>query len=167
MHPLVALQNSSFAYWLSQSAYPIIITLHSVGMALLVGLLALIDLRILGIGRGLPIPSLRRYMRVVWLGFWTNAISGTLLWCISPVKFLDNNLFRAKLSLIVAGLIFGAFLNTSLLTRGDEYALAGDAVAPPRAKTLAVLSLGCWIAAIITGRLLAYSTFADVGIGHK
>ncbi|MGH8257862.1 MAG: hypothetical protein ACRET0_16795 [Steroidobacteraceae bacterium] len=164
-HLLLELQNSPFAFWLSQGAFPPIITVHSAGMAILVGLQGIINLRVLGIGRGgLPIPAMRRFMKVVWLGFWMNLVSGVLLFSIYPDKYVHNTLFRFKIGFIIAGLVIGALLNTSLLSVGDEYAKAGT-IAPARAKALAVLSLCCWISAIVAGRYLAYSTFADIGAG--
>jgi hypothetical protein len=166
MHALQAVQDSHFAYWLSQSAYPIVITLHSVGMALLAGILTVICLRVLGVAQGLPLHSLRGFMKVVWIGFWINAASGTLLFLISPVKFLHTPLFIFKLSFISAGLISGVWLSSMVLTPGDEYALV-DQTPPMRAKTLAALSMFCWLCAIVSGRLLAYSTFADVGISGQ
>jgi len=161
-HLLLAVQNSAFAYWLSQGAFPPIITAHSIGMALLVGLQGIINLRVLGIGRGLPIPALRRFMKFVWIGFWINLCSGLLLFSITPDKFFHNTLFRFKIGFIIAGLLLGALLNTSLLSVGDEY--ANPHLNPPRRdKTLAFLSLACWVSAIVAGRYLAYSTFADIG----
>ncbi len=159
---LIAIQESQFAYWLSQGVYPIVLTLHSVGLALLVGLLVVIDVRVLGFGRELPIPSLRSYMKVVWIGFWTNFASGMLLFCMTPEKLFHSNLFRFKLSFIAAGLIFGALLNSSLLKVGDEYGASANP--STRQRMLAVLSLACWVAAIASGRWLAYTTFADIGI---
>ncbi len=161
-HLLLAQEHSAFANWLSQGIYPPILTLHSIGMALLVGLQVVINLRVLGFGRGLPIPALRRFMKVVWIGFGINAVTGTLLFLIAPYKLVHSTLFILKLSLIASGLILGAVLNSSLLTVGDEYAQA-NANPSLRAKTLAVLSLTCWMAAIVTGRWLAYTTFGDIG----
>lgn len=163
-HLLLAIQNSQFAYWLSQGAFPPIITLHSVGMALLVGMQAIINLRVLGLGRGLPIPALRRFMKVVWTGFWINLCSGILLFSISADKFFHSRLFRFKLSFIVAGLLLGAVMNASLLQVGDEYANARTRP-PARDQALALLSLLCWVSAIVTGRWMAYTTFGDLGIG--
>jgi|SRR5665213_526548 len=164
-HLLLALQNSSFAYWLSQGAFAPIITVHSVGMAMLVGLQGIINLRVLGVGRGgLPIPAMRRFMKIVWLGFWMNLCSGVLLFSIYPDKYIYSTLFRFKLAFIAAGLVLGAILNISLLSVGDEFASA-DSNPPLRDKTLAAMSLACWLSAIVAGRYLAYSTFADVGVG--
>lgn len=159
-HVLITLQNGPFAFWLSQSIYPIILTIHSVGLALLVGLLVVIDLRVLGFARGLPIPSLRRFMNVVWIGFWANAASGILLLCISPYTLFHSTMFRFKLLFILIGLVLAGVLNASLLKVGDEYA----AVAHPsaRQRALAALSIACWLAAIVAGRLLAYTTSVDV-----
>jgi hypothetical protein len=162
-HLLLELQNSQFAYWLSQGAFPPIITVHSVGMALLVGLQGMINLRVLGLGRrGLPIAAMRRFMKGVWVGFWLNLCSGILLFAIYPDKYVHNNLFRFKIGFIVAGLVLGAVMNSTLLSVGDEYSPAGT-VAPMRTKALAALSLACWVSAIVAGRYLAYSTFADIG----
>jgi hypothetical protein len=160
---LRALQHSAFANWVQQSAYPYVITLHSVGLALLVGLLVVIDLRVLGFGRGLPLPALRKLMTVVWIGFWTNFASGIMLFSIDAKKDFYSPLFRIKLSSIAVGLILGALINRRVLGRVSAYA-AVDARAPLSAKTLAVCSLLCWISAIVSGRLLAYFTYGDIGL---
>lgn len=166
-HLLLSLQNSQLGMqlsnWLSQSAFPPIITGHSIGMALLVGLQGLINLRVLGLGRGLPIPALRRFMKCVWIGFWINLSTGVLLFLITPDKFFHNRLFRFKIGFIVTGLVLGALLNSSLLSVGDEYA-SPDVNPAARDKLLAVLSLACWTSAIVAGRYLAYSTFGDLGV---
>lgn len=157
------IQNSQFAFWLSQDIYPVILTFHSVGLALLVGLLVVIDLRVLGLWRTLPIASLRAFMTVVWIGFYANFASGVLLFCISPEKFYYSTMFRFKLSFILVGLVLGAMLQKSLLRVGNEYATSVNPTA--RDRLLAFLSLACWVGAITSGRWLAYTTFADVGIG--
>jgi|SRR5665213_430513 len=160
---LRAIQHSAFANWVQQSAYPYVLTLHSVGLALLVGLLVVIDLRVLGFGRGLPLPALRKLMTVIWIGFWTNFASGIMLFSIDAKKDFYSPLFRIKMSSIAVGLILGALINRRVLGRDSEYA-AVDARAPQSAKVLALCSLLCWISAIVAGRLLAYFTFGDVGV---
>jgi hypothetical protein len=160
---LRAIQDSAFANWVQESAYPYVITLHSVGLALLVGLLVVIDLRVLGFGRGLPLPALRKLMTVIWIGFWTNFASGIMLFVIDAKKDFYSPLFRIKLSSIAIGLILGTLIKRRVLDRDIEYAPV-DASAPSNAKVLAVCSLLCWITAIVAGRLLAYFTFGDVGV---
>ncbi len=160
---LKALQDSAFANWVQQSAYPVVITFHSIGLATLVGLLMVIDLRVLGFARSLPLPALRKLMRVVWIGFWVNAISGSMLFCIDAKKDYYSGLFRTKLSAIALGLILGTLIKNRVLAPpapGTPVPLDTTA----GAKALATLSLFCWAGAIVSGRLLAYFTFGDVGI---
>jgi len=157
------LQDSAFSNWVQQTAYPYVITLHSIGLALLVGLLVIIDLRVLGFAKGLPLSALRRLMTIVWIGFWTNAASGIMLFSIDAKKDFHSSLFRVKLAAIAAGLIIGTVIKSKVLT-----AVAAPADLPggttSQAKALAVLSLVCWAGAIVSGRLLAYLTFGDVGV---
>jgi hypothetical protein len=162
-HLLRALQDSAFANWVQQSAYPFVITFHAIGLATLVGILVVIDLRVLGFAKALPLPALRRLMTVVWIGFWVNAISGTMLFAIDAKKDFYSNLFRTKLSAIAVGLILGTIIKSKVLNAPSARA-APEANTSGHAKVLAVLSLLCWTGAIISGRLLAYFTYGDVGI---
>jgi energy-coupling factor transporter transmembrane protein EcfT len=162
-HLLRALQDSAFANWVQQSVYPFVITFHAIGLATLVGLLVIIDLRVLGFGKGLPLPALRRLMTVVWIGFWINAASGAMLFSIDAKKDFYSNLFRIKLSAIALGLILGSIIKSKVLSTPSAFASA-DASTSSQAKILAVLSLLCWSGAIVSGRLLAYFTYGDVGI---
>ena len=151
---LQTLQDSGFAHWTQTSAYPVVITLHAIGLAILVGSLSVIDLRVLGFAKQIPLPALRPLMKVVWIGFWINAASGAMLFCVDARKDFHSDLFRGKLTLIGVGLILAALIESSALRREP----AG------RPKLLAVASLLCWLLAIVSGRLLAYSTFGDVGV---
>ncbi|HWN83917.1 MAG TPA: hypothetical protein VNN99_02150, partial [Vicinamibacterales bacterium] len=71
---LATLENSAFATWLRESntiwAYPLVLTLHTVGLALLVGANWVLDLRILGGMGRVTIPDLSWTFRVMWIGFW-------------------------------------------------------------------------------------------------
>jgi hypothetical protein len=160
---LRATQQSAFANWVQQSVYPYVITLHAIGLATLVGLLLVIDLRVLGFAKALPLPALRRLMTVVWIGFWINAVSGTMLFAIDAKKDFYSNLFRTKLSAIAIGLILGSAIKSKVLNSVSAQARPeGDTAWP--AKAMAVASLLCWVGAIISGRLLAYFTYGDVGV---
>jgi hypothetical protein len=158
---LLALQNSTFANWVQQSVYPIVITLHSIGLATLVGLLVVIDLRVLGFVKSLPLSALRPLMNVVWIGFWINAASGVMLFSIDAKKDFHSGLFRAKLSAIALGLLLGSIIKLKVLAPS---ALSATVDTSRQAKMLAALSLLCWVGAIVCGRLLAYFTFGDVGV---
>jgi hypothetical protein len=160
---LTALQQSAFANWVQQGAYPVVITFHSIGLATLVGLLVVIDLRVLGFARALPLPALRKLMTIVWIGFWVNAASGIMLFSIDAKKDYYSALFRTKLSAIAIGLILGTIIKNKVLAAPSAFQ-SPTAGTSGGAKLMASASLLCWIGAIISGRLLAYFTFGDVGI---
>jgi hypothetical protein len=146
-HWLQALQESGFAQWIQASAYPVVITLHSIGLAISVGLLAVIDLRVLGFVKALPLPAMRRFMSVVWFGFALNAVTGVMLFSIDAEKHFYSNVFRIKLLSIAAGLWLGWLIQSRILRQ--EAVLSG-------ATLMAVASLFTWTVAIISGRLLAF-----------
>jgi uncharacterized membrane protein len=77
------LQDTDFAHWVASSpsllAYPTILTLHTVGMAIVVGTCVVMDLRVLGIAADIPVSVFRRAPRLVWTGFAINAATGLAL----------------------------------------------------------------------------------------
>src|SRR5262245_38527153 len=80
---LERLERSAFSQWVVGSdsllAYPTILTLHTVGLALVVGAAIIIDLRAIGVGEGIPLATLRHAYRVFWSGFVINLVSGLAL----------------------------------------------------------------------------------------
>ena len=113
----------------------------------------MLDLRLLGIQKEIPIPPLKRLFGIMWLGFAINAVSGALLLVAYPTKALTNPVFYIKLALIgiavwiMTKLSSGVFNDSSL----DDAAMAA------RGRTLAKWSIVLWIGAISAGRLLAYT----------
>jgi hypothetical protein len=151
------IEASALSTWLRESpslwAFPFVLILHTVGLAFLVGANVALDVRVLGLARGVPLPTLRRYAVVMWSGFWLNAASGVLLLIAYPTKALTNPLFYVKLALIAIGL--GMW--SKLWARIRALPVPEAQVLPPRLKALAVASLVCWAAGITAGRLLAYT----------
>jgi hypothetical protein len=133
--------------------YPTFETMHAVGMALLIGSLGLINLRVLGYKPELPLVGTRSLLPLAWLGFTLNAISGTLLFMSNAVEFFGNPMFRLKIALIVL-----AGINTALLSgRIFPGVSAGTSVLPTTGtKWIAATSLVFWFGAIISGRFIAY-----------
>src|SRR5262245_1744116 len=149
------LEGTPFSTWLRESpslwVFPFILILHTVGLAFFVGANVAWDVRVLGFSVGIPLDALRRYFLVMWAGFWINAISGVLLLIAYPTKALTNPLFYAKLALIGFGIVL------ALRIRRGVHAARAEDDAPKPARTLAAVSLACWIAVIFAGRLLAYT----------
>ena len=153
MDYLSVIENMGLSVWVRESgsvwSYPTIIFLHSVGMGLLVGLSAMIDLRLLGFARGIPLAPLARLFPLLWIGFWINAISGVLLLIADAGTFLIAPLFYAKLALIVVAL-------TSMQLIRRQLQAGGASSVSTWGKALAATSLVLWTAALTAGRLTAY-----------
>ncbi len=148
---LLMLEGLSLSQWVLGSiwGYPVLLTFHSLGLGLLVGLLLVIDLRILGFAKPLPLSSLRRLMPWVWVGFTFNAISGVVLFMADATKDYHSNSFRWKIFSIVVGLLIAVYLNNKVLPEDTRET-------PVLARVLAVTSLVSWTGAIVAGRLIAY-----------
>ena len=151
------LQGTWFGVLVAESlwGYPIFETIHTIGMAMMIGSLGLINLRVLGYKPELPLLDVRQLLPLAWIGFTLNAISGTLLFTSDAVYFWDKYTFRIKMILIILGGI-----NASLLgQRVFREAAAAAPALPPAATTkwIAFLSLVFWFGAVIAGRLIAYA----------
>jgi|SRR5688572_6666756 len=154
---LTWLEGTRFAMWLVQSdtiwAYPTVLTLHTVGLAMLVGASAALDLRLLGFGRKLPVSALINTFPIMWTGFWINAISGAMLFAGDATTKGTTTIFQLKLGLIALGVV-----NIFMIKRvvfGGFRLQAEENVRWP-AKLLAVTSLAVWMTAIALGRFMAY-----------
>jgi hypothetical protein len=153
----VWLEATSLSTWIREStsvwAFPAILSLHTIGMGFAAGMNAAVDLRILGFAPSVPLLELRRFLPVMWIGFWVNAVSGVLLLIAYPTKAFTNPVFYVKLSFIALALVGVRFMARSVF--GD--ATLDFKSAPRNCRLLAVWSLVCWTGAITAGRLLAYT----------
>ena len=134
-------------------AYPLFETLHTLGMALLVGSLGLINLRILGFKSELPLLGTLDFLPLAWLGFTINLISGLALFTSDAVYFWSSVTFKIKLSLILLAGINAFVLGQSTFREARQ---GGAVEISTGAKVLAASSLVFWVGAIIAGRLIAY-----------
>jgi hypothetical protein len=154
---LEAIQNTAFADWVrvSEWGYPIILTMHSLGLATVVGVLLVIDLRVLGFPKALPILPLKQLMTLVWIGFTVNFVTGLALFSADAVKFFYSPTFRFKIASVVVGVALALYIRSSALGIGGDFDRHVAAI-PVRAKAAAVLSIAVWLAAIGLGRYVAY-----------
>ena len=80
---LGTLDHMKFSVWVMQSnsiwSFPTFLFLHTMGMSIVAGLSAMIDLVLLGFWPKIPIKPLERLYPLMWLGFWINAVTGTVM----------------------------------------------------------------------------------------
>lgn len=155
---LGGIEASALSTWIRESsamyAFPGILIVHTLGMALAAGSAAAIGLRALGAARQIPLASLRELVPVAWIGLLLNIASGILLVVAYPTKALTNPIFYLKLLVIAAAV--------ALVRHLDRRVLAVE-VSPRKLLPTALLALAAL--AIVTGRLLPY-TYRHLMAGH-
>jgi len=133
-------------------------TLHIAGMTLLMGVVLAVDLRIFGVGKGLPARPLQRLMPWAAGGFAVSLMSGVLLVRANPQQYLGaplNLAFYSKiLCLVLVGLNDVLYFATGLKREVDGVA-AGEA-ASASAKIVASVSLALWLSVIYLGITLPF-----------
>lgn len=128
-------------------AYPALEVLHLTGVALLLGNLVLLEMRVFGRGAALPVAELARLsLALVAIGFTMAALSGTLMFATQPAELLGNRAFTLKMLLLfVAGSNAAMFHARSSLLKMDGLA-----------RLHMVVSTVIWLAIIALGRWIAY-----------
>ena len=158
-HPwLMALEQSGLGIAMRQSIllYPLVETVHIVGLALLVGSIAVFDLRVLGVARRRPlVPVARIAVPLSALGFLVAAPTGLLLFTTEATHIAANPSFRVKLACIAVALANVGLFRLGPWRRIEEWGALGG-VAPLSARLGAAVSLAAWLGAICGGRLIAY-----------
>ena len=134
-----------YAWWLF---------VHAVGMGLTAGIGFIVCLRLLGVGRQIPLSSLRVLFRLFWVGFYLNLVSGTLLFMTDATGIARVWELYAKL--ICLGF---ALIAMSRLRRFVD-STESDRAIPPSIQKTAVACLVLWLAVITSGRLIAYAVEA-------
>jgi hypothetical protein len=153
---LIRIEQSGFSSWVRESpsvwAFPTVLLLHTIGMGLVVGVNTGIDLRILGFAPAVPLAPLEKFFPVLWVGFWVNAVTGTILVAQDATTKLTNPDFYVKMVFIALALINLRMLRTRVFR--DPF--VDKKPVSTNVKILAVTSMILWLGAITAGRLLAY-----------
>ena len=150
------LEQTDFGTWVGESlwAYPFFETMHTIGMAMVIGSLGLINLRVLGYKSEMPILGTQKLLPLAWIGFTMNLISGLALFASDAQHFWNSYTFRVKIILIILGGINAAILSGRVFQEGP--AGAPPVVPTSGVKWIAASSLVFLFGAIFAGRLIAY-----------
>jgi hypothetical protein len=153
------IESLGIGVWLRESpsvwSHPMVLTLHTTGMAVLVGACWLIDLRLLGISRNIPLSDFRWAFRVVAIGLFVNLCTGVLLFIKNATSWGTALPFLVKMVLVVASASTILPIRRYVLTTNAGDASFSDS-AQSRVRLLAIVSIVTWAGAVTAGRLLAY-----------
>jgi hypothetical protein len=152
---LVWLESNPLGVWVHESpsvwAQPTVLTLHTMGMAVLVGASWVLDLRLLGISRNVPLSAFRWVFRAVTIGLIVNVVTGVLLFVGRATTWGTSIPFLIKMGLVIASAATLVPIRSHVLrSDADQWEVSGSA------RLLAIASILAWSGAIAAGRLLAY-----------
>ncbi len=146
--PVAALRSGRWSYAAVNAG-------HIVGLALLFGAIVPLDLRLIGLWRGVSIRALARVLvPVAATGLALAVMAGLFLFAIRASEYAAMPLFWVKMALVVCGVANALLLRRALAwERGTHDA----GVAPPmRLRAAGALSIALWLSAIVAGRMLAF-----------
>lgn len=151
------LQATELSHTLRSSIwlYPLVNTGHVIGIALLFGAIAPLDLRLIGCWKGVPLDHLSRTLiPVAIVGLVLAVSTGSLLFATRPLDYVVEPLFGIKMTLLCA-----AVLNALLLRLSPQWRWVRVATgAPPRLawRIAGIVSIVLWLGVITAGRLIGY-----------
>lgn len=150
-----ALADSTLAAALRGSAtlYLLVNATHILGIALLIGAILPLDLRLAGAFPRTPLPAIAPLLRGTALaGLVLAVLTGAMLFTANPAEYVTNPAFRLKLLLFAA-----AILNAALVTRSAAWARVLDGAPPaPHLRLMALLSALLWVCVLLAGRWIGF-----------
>ena len=127
-------------------------TLHFIGLSLLLGVVFLVDLRVLGVMKGVSFASLHRLLPWAALGFGVNVVTGMMFFVGIPGQYIHNKSFYWKIAMVMI-----AGVNAVYFTLLEEpWALGPKEDAPMRIKIAAASAMVLWIGVLYCGSMLPF-----------
>jgi hypothetical protein len=154
------LQETSLAVQIRDSlfAFPLIESAHVIGLTLVFGTIAIVDLRLLGVAS--TERSFRRLSSDVlkwsWVAFALTVVTGALMFITNAEVYFHNAYFRAKIVLLVVAAINVLVFELTAARTVQQWDEAPSA--PPLGRAIATISLVVWIAVIVTGRMIGFTS---------
>jgi len=153
------LQRTSVAVQIRDSlfTFPVLESIHVVGLALVFGTIAILDLRLLGVAStDRPVSRLMSdLLKWTWAAFALTALTGGLMFSTNAVVYFHNTFFRAKMILLVLAALNMLVFELTARRTMDRWDRSGS---PPRmAKVVATLSLVIWVGVIVAGRVIGFT----------
>lgn len=153
-----AIEMSALGVAMRQSLwlYPIVEIVHLTGIALLVGSIAMLDLRLLGFSNSVPVRRLASHI-LPWsaASFLLIVPSGLAMFVAHAGDLIANPVFVLKICLILAAGVNAGVFHAGAFRGASDWDV--NRAPPPAARIAAALSLALWVSVVACGRLLAYT----------
>lgn len=151
--------NGSVAIRESILLYPIIETTHVLSLTLFLGMIAMLDLRLLAVAlRGVPVSEVaERLLPWAFVGFALMVVSGLLLFYSGPVRASQNIFFQMKVVMIALAGVNALVFHRTIFKRVASW--DNERTPPMRARMAGLCSMLLWVGVVVCGRLQAYNWF--------
>ena len=154
---LVWLENTEFAVWERSDslwAWPLTLTVHVLGTAIVIGFIFIISLRLLGLFETIPYASLNRLFPVLWIAFVVQFLTGVALWVTKPTRYVADAAFVLKFLLVIVGIVLTSQFYGTIKREAASWEAAG--AVPSREIKFVAANFLVWCIVLIAGRLTAY-----------
>jgi hypothetical protein len=149
------LAQTPYVQWVQESwGWPVALTLHAFGTATIVGLMAIITLRMLGLFRTIPYSAVQWLIPFIWVALVVQVVSGLTLWMTKPAQYLGDGMFEVKMTFLLASIIVTVMFQR--IVRSEVASWDAGQKATPRGARFAAATGLLWAAVLIGGRLTAY-----------
>ena len=153
---LTSLEGSEFSALLRSElwGWPLVLSLHALGTAVVVGFIVIISLRLLGLFETISYSSLNRLFPVVWAAIVVQVLTGFALWMTKPTRYVADTAFALKTSLVIIGIVLTVYFYTIMKREAASWDASG--AVPARGVKFAAASLLVWCGVVVAGRLTAH-----------
>jgi len=153
---LAWLEGTQYSAWVRGElwGWPLVLTVHAFGTAVVIGFILIINLRLLGLFETIPYSSLNRLFPVVWVALVLQFLSGFALWMTKPTQYVADVAFVLKFSLVIVGVVLTLYFYGTIKREAASWEAKG-AVSSRGLKFVAATTL-VWCGVLVAGRLTAY-----------
>jgi hypothetical protein len=160
---LAWLEGSQFSAWVRGElwGWPLALTVHAFGTALVIGFIFIISLRLLGLFETIPYAALNRLFPVLWVALVLQFLSGFTLWMAKPTQYVTDGAFVLKFALVIIGIVLTSSLDGTIKREAASWQAAG--AVSSRAVKFVAATLLVWCSVLVAGRLTAYLGSVPIG----
>ena len=150
------LEGTAYSQWIITGllGWPLMLSMHAIGLAAVVGITFALNLRVLGFFKPIPYTGLNGLLVYGWLGVIVNAFSGLSLFIAQGTFYVTNVPFLFKITFVILGIVILHL--TQRVLREEAATWEDTGVVSQKGTGLAIGSIVFWTLAVVCGRLIAY-----------
>jgi len=153
---LTWLESTAYAQWIltGLTGWPLVLSMHAIGLAIAVGTIWAVNLRLIGLYRSIPLNAVHQLLNFAWIGIALNIFSGFSLFMTQASFYVTSPPFLVKITAILLGI--GNLIFTQKVLDRELHTWEAAGAVSAQGHYLAFTSIGLWTLAVVTGRLIAY-----------